>query len=271
MIKNLPKLILILALVSTIIALLLFLRVIDKRQYDENAETLKEQFWGGYHIIPFDIYFNMHYEAPINLDELHDIVQDYPIIPNDIFTDPFSSNRDSLLYIPVYNPNNLKRESVLLISAGVDGKINNRHIKTDTIFNYMVNDEFQFYNKPTDISIPQYCLLKRLFGKKDFVLIFNNLFEGYKNIFVSDSIFDFRFFIDQINNEKYLNKKLNKKYWIELNNNNIIESGNCRLTLKSGTYKICFNFYDCDDTEYLLEKKTTNLICKLGSLALRLS
>lgn len=261
--KNLLKLTLTLALFSTIIVILLVFRSTDKKKYRKNAEKLKEQYWGGDHIIPLDVYFDKYYEAPINLNELSDIVQDYLIIPDDTYTDPFSSKGNNLLYIPIYNPINLKRESILLISAGIDGNINNRYQESDTIFTYMVNDIFKLYNNPIDIETPRYHLFNRLFGKKDFAIMYENLTERYKNIRVFDTIVDFSLFINQFDNDRIFNPELYKKYLLKLNDKELIKSDSCRLSLKSGDFSMYFKLYDCNDTDYILEKENNYLTCRL--------
>lgn len=261
--NNLLKFTLILALLSIIIAMLFFMLNTGKNKYGENVETLKEQYWGGDHIIPFDVYFDKYYEAPINLNELHYILQEYPIIPNDTYTDPFSSKGNKLLYIPIYNPVNLKRESILLISAGVDGKINNRYQESDTIFTYMVDDMLKLYNNPNDIEIPRYNLFKRLFGKKDYAIMYLNLTERYKSIRVFDTVVDFNSFISKIDINRIYNPQLNKKYLLQLNDKKLIKSDNCILKLKSGDFNMYLRLYDCNDTAYILEKENNYLICKL--------
>ncbi len=96
------------------------------------------------------------------------------------FTDPFSKHSKNLLYIPLYNKNNNLYEGYMLLSAGIDGKIN--ATVEDTVFMDDIK-RFKLYN-PNQIKwnetqdiyefADDFSLYNYFCGKKDLLI-------GYKD------------------------------------------------------------------------------------------
>lgn len=175
--------------------LIFFLYVITiQKEFNSKLELVK--YRGGnivYYEYPMD-YFFQEFECPISIQDIINSGIEDPVYINHINTqlkDVFSKKENALLsYIPVYNPKNLKREGFVMLSAGIDGKLNNIFdVKTDTVFIDNLNDRFKLYNprsfsEPTSSSILQningFNLYNYFFGKKDCVLEYFNCIDFYK-------------------------------------------------------------------------------------------
>lgn len=99
--------------------------------------------------------------------------------------DPFSKENNDVLFIPVFSKSNNLCEGYLVISTGIDGKIDN--IINDTIYFEDVK-KLKFYNALTMATIFTYRkykfrfnLMDYLFGNKDLLLEFANGIETFIN------------------------------------------------------------------------------------------
>ncbi|MDL2254772.1 hypothetical protein LJB78_00630 [Bacteroidales bacterium OttesenSCG-928-J16] len=93
--------------------------------------------------------------------------------------DPMSSKDELLLFIPLYNRMQ-KRESFLLLSAGIDGKQNNILKETDTLYiddwwNYITTYNYEELMQQSSLitlpRVPEFNMRHYLFGKKDYIII----------------------------------------------------------------------------------------------------
>ena len=88
------------------------------------------------------------------------------------FTDSLNKNQDILLYIPLYNRDTKKKESFILISAGIDGKLNTKYTIGDTIYDDEYLNKFEFYNLKEYIERKsmKFNLWDYYFGNKDYLI-----------------------------------------------------------------------------------------------------
>ena len=96
----------------------------------------------NFYTMIYDDYFEVNFSFPKNIYEVEKFINK---INNPLynFSDPFSKHQKDLLYIPVYNEDNKLVEGYMLLSAGIDGKINT--IVKDSVFFDDINT-FSLYN-----------------------------------------------------------------------------------------------------------------------------
>ena len=153
---------------------------ISKQNYQEKLEKLNHcvSVFNCYTAI-YDDYFSENFCYPKNMDEVENFSNkvNNPLYK---FTDPFSKHSKNLLYIPLYNKNNNLCEGYMLLSAGIDGKIN--ATVEDTVFMDDIK-RFKLYN-PNQIKwnetqdiyefADDFSLYNYFCGKKDLLI-------GYKD------------------------------------------------------------------------------------------
>lgn len=94
-----------------------------------------------------------------------------------LFNDPFvTQENSSLLYVPLYNRISNKKEAFILISAGVDGKLDSNFQKGDTIYEDSFFNEFKFYNEHqyNKREYQKFNIFSYLWGKKDYLVWYYN-------------------------------------------------------------------------------------------------
>ncbi len=97
------------------------------------------------------------------------------------YKDDLSDNGGLLLYVPLYNRETKKKESLVLISAGIDGKLNSEYTNGDTIYDDEYLNRFDFYNLNNYQGIANFSLWKYLFGNKDFLVKYVNCITDNNN------------------------------------------------------------------------------------------
>ena len=124
----------------------------------------------------FETFFIKHFRYPENIDEYLEFYRELPNYEEIKYflKDPFSQNDSNYLYIPLYSKYNGLIEGYMLISAGIDGEINNSI--NDTIF-IQDNSDLKFYNSVQDSTLPDFQEIDRsfhfwkyLFGNKDLLV-----------------------------------------------------------------------------------------------------
>ncbi len=100
------------------------------------------------------------------------------------YKDLLSSNDYQILqYIPLYNKDR-KKNAFILISAGIDGKLNNNYNQNDTVFKNNFNTKFKLYNNflyenqfvyKSDSIDSKFHIFQYLFGKKDYLVCYVDL------------------------------------------------------------------------------------------------
>ncbi len=182
-----------------IVALLIFIsvRFYDKtrREYQEKMDVISKNSdvgWYSYQYI-FEAFFSEKFRYPKDFEELSRYFKK-DTTAFEIFTnkmkDPFSMQNKDLLYVPVFNRSNHLCEGFLLISAGIDGKIDNQI--EDSIFFETVKD-LHFYNTlkvATTLSYRRYNvgykLKDYLSGNKDLLVEYTNGIDIYLNNFTQE-------------------------------------------------------------------------------------
>jgi hypothetical protein len=157
--------------------------VVSKSDFQNKMEKISlnsENLWFGYSII-FEGFFTSNFRYPSQLEELYSFYSYDTIIYEKVFNrmkDPFSKMNKDLLYVPVYSKFSKLCEGFLLISAGIDGKLNNRF--NDTIY-FEDIIQYSFYNPfdaATSLSYREYRLKYKLrdfiFGNNDLLIEFSN-------------------------------------------------------------------------------------------------
>jgi hypothetical protein len=137
-----------------------------------------------------DVYRNFFLEkfySPENYNELKSFYSDSPYIDLERTNlDPFSKKRKLYRYMPIYNKNNKFREGYIIVSAGIDGKINNN--LQDTLYFEDVNI-LKFYNSVVqcntfpfvDYSV-KFNLFNYFFGKRDLLISYVNCIEQHEEL-----------------------------------------------------------------------------------------
>ena len=91
------------------------------------------------------------------------------------FKDIFSANNENYKFFTLYNRQTRLREACILVSAGIDGKLNCATKEIDTLFIDNFYNKLDFYN---DSSFNFY---NYFFGRKDYLGQYFNGYEYYKN------------------------------------------------------------------------------------------
>ena len=216
-----------------ILVVILFLNFLlfyqSKQDYLGKLEKLNNNISVfNFYTMIYDDYFEVNFSFPKNINEVEKFKNK---INNPLynFSDPFSKQQKDLLYIPVYNKNNKLVEGYMLLSAGIDGKINT--IVKDSVFFDDINT-FSLYNTFQD-SIgdifefnDDFNLYNYFFGEKDLLIA---CVDGVNN-----------FITNAVNAGIFSPSEFYSKYSRLLNNGNISLAcaikGN--LTKKKGEYII---------------------------------
>ncbi|MDR2040491.1 MAG: hypothetical protein LBQ60_21455 [Bacteroidales bacterium] len=152
------------ALVITVLGFV-FLYHIQKKTYEQNYLSLSENILFQIVYIP-DQTFSLYGKYVDSMNQLVDSLamsgydEEYSVL---YLGDPFNQYNKYLSYIPLYNRKLKKAEGYILLSAGIDGKINN--VFKDSI--YLDEDiQLRLYDK----SDTTFCITKRWFGNKDWLI-----------------------------------------------------------------------------------------------------
>ena len=111
-------------------------------KYVETAESIRDYFmWPTYQRLPLEYYNSFGY-YPRSMDEAVDFYQQtyWPnmakkdLRAQQFLTDPFARDGGEFLYIPLYDYYKKVPVSFILLSAGVDGKMDNEVTPSDTLY-----------------------------------------------------------------------------------------------------------------------------------------
>ncbi|KAF5069926.1 hypothetical protein DSECCO2_227930 [anaerobic digester metagenome] len=181
---------LILGLLLVLAIIIIGVYVVSKGNFYRKMNKVSlnsEHLWFGYPTI-FNGFFDTYFRYPNQLNELYDFYSNNAVAYEEIVNrmkDPFSETGADLLYVPVYSKLNNLCEGYLLISAGIDGKLNN--LINDTTYFEDVK-KLTLYNQfdaATSLSFRQYNLTFKLtdylFGDKDLLVEFANGIDIFIN------------------------------------------------------------------------------------------
>jgi len=143
---------------------------LQKKAYINNFQKLNEFIRNPINIWYFDSYFTSIGEYPNNIiDFISELIN--AGVPQEFidytFCDPFSCDSNYWHYLPLYNKRLGSVEGFILLSAGIDGKIDN--VFRDTLY---VDDNISL--KLYSGSDRCYDIFKKWFGKKDLLIFQRN-------------------------------------------------------------------------------------------------
>lgn len=153
-----------------------------KSNFQKKTEQIaanSDKFFFGYLDLG-EHFYNDKFRYPNNAKELYDFFASAPWFKEakETMKDPFSKQNGDLLYVPVFSKTNRICEGYLLISAGIDGKINTQ--LPDSLYFETVKT-LRFYNSlapASSLSFRKYDLhfsfKDYLFGNKDLLIEYAN-------------------------------------------------------------------------------------------------
>lgn len=180
-------------LISIFLIFLLYIITVQK-EFNNKLEIIKSREGD---IVNYEYpakYFLHEFECPNSIQDIIDLVNYDSMYVNYIkaqFNDVFSNKENTLFsYIPVYNRKNLKREGYVMLSSGIDGKLDNLFdLETDTVFSDNLNNRFKLYNQISFSETLSSFILQNIngfnlydyfFGKKDYIIEYMNCIDYYK-------------------------------------------------------------------------------------------
>jgi hypothetical protein len=138
------------------------------------------------YITPLNSEYEINNEYPKSIEEFKPILKDAALNKDEInsfyerhFIDYFSNQRNQyIIYHPIYDGLKKKRKGFVILSRGIDEKVNNMNM--DSLFEYNWLSKIKAYNKQRfsfnsldSIKIRNYKkfnFLDALFGKKDYIV-----------------------------------------------------------------------------------------------------
>ena len=218
-------------------------------KYNDNCNQL-DQKKNSFFIEGFLMnYYYRHGEFPIDYRKIdtsfYNLIynenikyEDFNYIRDQFYLDPFSKDSAFFFYKPIYNKYNNKREACLLLSAGIDGKINT--ILPDTIY---LNDSLNINTYNDYNQKYNYCF--SWFGKKDILVLkldgITNMKTFNKNFSLNTIV---NYFKDSKNKHIKYNQMLNKAICTEGVVDSVISKYNDKyIVLKDSNIHLLFNLY----------------------------
>ena len=142
---------------------------------------------------PITFYFLRYFKCPLELKSIDEPSIDDSDDPSTLykyyFQDFLQRNGDGYIrYYPLYNRDNNKREAYILLSAGIDGKVNNNFTYHDSLFISDFLDKINIYNPNSFYKVgdtinatkpPEFSLFDYFFGRKDYLIEYINCIDYY--------------------------------------------------------------------------------------------
>lgn len=98
-------------------------------------------------------FYNKYGEYPLNVLSYNDEIDETDSVLNRTYAingfhmmDYFAKDANQLVYYPLYNPYTKKRESFIILSVGIDGKLNNLFAEADSLYLNSWWDKVSLYN-----------------------------------------------------------------------------------------------------------------------------
>ncbi|MFW5872525.1 MAG: hypothetical protein ACOCVN_00915 [bacterium] len=239
-----------------------------RSNFTNHISVLKTNQQSGIYDLPFS-YFLKNGTCMYSMSDLYYFIHDRPvdIISIHKLVDPFSTDLDRINLIPLFNKASSRWEGVLMLSAGIDGKMNYEYTLKDTIF----IDEYKsldlFYNSVNDLSLDEdFNPFDLLWGKKDLLISYNDCRESFKKSGSFGGVKDLDSLIVKLDARLRAKKPimLNRIYTVELPSNSIAwENDTLVGELKNG-YIVSFQFYDNLEIESFKRAGERRLVCKMA-------
>ncbi|PLW98926.1 MAG: hypothetical protein C0591_03520 [Marinilabiliales bacterium] len=164
-----------------------------RKSYQNTFEKLEDKRFIFYET-PYLNYYNFNYDCPSSFEALLEFLQlnrsDYQYLINESFIDYLARGNDTLIrYYPIYNRKNKKRESFVLLSAGIDGSHDNDIKQEDTLFIDNWTTKIIAYNPETYEKTgdtirnynPNFNIYNYYFGSKDLIIQYVDCVQRFKN------------------------------------------------------------------------------------------
>ncbi len=187
-----------------------------KQKYYTNFNNIQNWKINLHYTLPYELYFDQHFECPKSMSETTNLFYKKNNYESRFYKDWLSKEDSFIVYLPLYNRINKKREGFCLLSSGIDGYINNHiNLEKDTLFLDNFVSKIKIYNDSInwlsnlvthdrDSSFNTYLYF---FGKKDYLITCFNCIQNY--IHQVDSIESLQNISEEIARHK--NRK-NQKY-----------------------------------------------------------
>lgn len=219
-----------------------------KQTYNKNIHIIKENRNTGVYSLPY-YYFLENAECTSSMGELYFYIQNRPvdIMLSQYLVDPFSSDLSQINLIPIFNKSASKWEGALILSAGIDGKMNYEFTLQDTIFmdNYRHLD--LFYNSVDELSLNlNFNPLDFLYGKKDLLVSYCDCRESFIKTGKLEGLVELDSLINNLDIMLRTKKQIiqNRIYSVKLPSfQSTWEHEVLSCKLENG-YQVSFRFYD---------------------------
>ena len=241
-----------------------------KQTYNNNIHIIKENRNTGVYSLPY-YYFLEYAECPSSMGEIFFYIQNRPvdIMLSQYLVDPFSSDLSQINLIPIFSKRASKWEGILIVSAGIDGKMNYEYSLEDTIFMDEYNTLNLFYNSVDDLSLKEsFNPFNFFWGKKDLLVSYTDCRESFKRTGNLSGLIELDSLINKLDirlktKKPFIYKRI---YSVNLSSgqksweNEVLSS-----TLKNG-YTVSFQFYDSIEVNNFKEAGEMELVGKLTEM-----
>jgi hypothetical protein len=161
----------------SLIALLFFIWFLNKRSFDANIDILIDnQNTCTIECAIFD-YYQTFGEVPDNMQVLFKYIcqHDLYLMNASALIDPLSRTPRFLNYIPFKNSQNGVLDAYILLSVGIDARLDFKLIDQNNYDFYSITNSDFFYNESESIVDIGYSIWDQYFGNKDLIILKKNL------------------------------------------------------------------------------------------------
>jgi len=150
---------------------------LDKRSFDSSIEIMIDNQNTCTIECAISDYYQSFGEVPDNIQILFAYIcqHDLYLMNVSAFIDPLSKTPRFLNYVPFRNSQSGVLDAYILISAGIDNRLN--YIDQDDHDFYSITRSNLFYNESENLLDLRYNILDRVFGNKDLLILKKNFSE----------------------------------------------------------------------------------------------
>ena len=241
-----------------------------RQAYKKNIQLLIENRNLGVFSLAYDSFLSDGM-CPYSMSDIYYYIQDRPvdIIYLHRLVDPFSNDLGLINLIPIFNKTSSKWEAVLILSAGVDGKMNYEYTLSDTIFTDEINTLNLFYNSVDDLSLSlRFNPIDYFFGNKDLLVSYYNCKDSFKRTGNFKGVYNLDSLMNKLATKKASNKRLplGRIYLVNLNADNISWKSDTVFSTSWKDYVVSFAFYDRLEANQFKQTNAQQVVGKLKNL-----